>query len=331
MPLVHTNRRVRRKLAPLVAVQSARGVVAGDFTAAGAERLWTREAWVDPDVPKSPPGPWMTELGTEAAASRYGIADQPRGQIFAVATPKALELLLRSNWGPFAAGAFTLASQISEWMTLGYVEDVTAGSPQNLVRAQDCFFHRLAIEVSRSEGKLHLRASYDGRRNVIDPLDALPGGVVLPAPPMAPADTRAYGVRKAELVREPAGQNASLLYERLEIILDQRVTSEWTQTDKWDVYKCGKTKAWIRFDGMATDETWQSITDNRAGTKRHFRLAASTAPFTPLSFFQMDFYSVDFELERLGHGDRTDGLIAFRAVGRATKRADGKFVEITLT
>src|SRR3990172_4344505 len=186
MPQAVTNRRVRRKAAALLAPQSGKGVLVDNFPAASAERLWSRELNVAIDDPKSLPGPWMTELETEGEGARYSIMERTAGKALVMATPKSVEYLLRSNWGPYGAGVLSLASQVSEYFTLAWIEDVASGSPQNLVRAQDAWFHRVVIRATRSSARVVLDALYEGRTGRVDPLNALPGGVVLPASPRPP-------------------------------------------------------------------------------------------------------------------------------------------------
>src|SRR3990172_711830 len=126
MPQAVTNRRVRRKAAALLAPQSGKGVLVDNFPAASAERLWSRELNVAIDDPKSLPGPWMTELETEGEGARYSIMERTAGKALVMATPKSVEYLLRSNWGPYGAGVLSLASQVSEYFTLAWIEDVAS-------------------------------------------------------------------------------------------------------------------------------------------------------------------------------------------------------------
>ena len=327
MPKAATNRRVRRPSVALMAPQSAKGTLATDFRFTNSVRLWTTDFGTDPAYVKSRPGPWMTELVSESEDSRYSQMENPESSVACSATPETIEMLLRSNWGPYAAGAFTLKSQVNEWFTLAWVEDHNAGSTQNLIRTQDCFFHRVRFRSSRQDGKLYINAEYMARANDITPLNSL-GGIQLPPSPMAVQDTRPFGVRNVEFIRDPLGANVSLLYETVEITFDQIGNAEWTQTSKWDVWKTGKTIVYVSFEGMCTDESWAILNDNRSGAKKRFQLTA-TSEGSPSSIFAIDIRSMDFELDRLGHDER--GWIVFKAFGRALVDSGGAFVGIVLS
>ena len=237
-----TIRRLRKPSAAILAVQSAKKTAVQDFTLGGnCIRCWTQAVDVDPGRIKSRPGPWMSTSYSENEASRYSMPEQPRGIIRTMATPQSVDILLRSNWGPRTGRGpyvYTLTPQVTEWLTLAWAESLASGSTQNLIRTSDLWVHRLTIRNVRTEGRIVLIGEYEARENNINVLNALPAGVVIPASPAAPTDLRQYPIMRAEFkldgATDPGGIDIKLLYTELEITLDQRVSGEWTMSDKWD-------------------------------------------------------------------------------------------------
>jgi hypothetical protein len=268
----------------------------------------------------------MSELLSENAGGRYGIAEKSEGRITMLATPTTLELLLRSNWGSFAAGVFTLKSQVNEWFTLSWIEAVTAGSTQRLVRAADVFFYRVELRYERKEGRLLIVADYAGRETRVDPLNALPGPVFVPSTNFIP-DPRVLNMRGAQFRRDPAGANVNIAFERISVIFEQNPYSSWTMSDKWQVHKQGKTFAALEIDGILSDETWKLIDDNIAGTKERWRMTA-VSDGAPVVTLAVDLWNMDFDINPTGHTESPETL--FSAVGRAHVLS-GNFVGITLS
>lgn len=316
----NTNRRLRRPSRAYLCKQSALGAIASDFTlGSDCIRVWSTEVETEPMRGKSRPGPWMSQSETEDAVGRYSLPEKSEGVLAALGTPKNLELFLRSNWGPYGAGAFALSRQVNEYFTLAWVEGAVGGT-QKLIRLQDLFIHRLRLAFRRKTGKLLLLGDYAARRTPVTPLDNL-GGVVLPAASAPPTDRRVFNVRGAVFRRDPAGANVNLAYERLDVTLEQNGVSEWTKSDGWVVYKGGKTFAKVEFDGVLADETWQLISDNMANLRETMRVQA-VAPADPTginaaSTFTMDLANVDFEVSPIGH--KAQGWEVFRGVGRSHK------------
>jgi hypothetical protein len=331
-----TIRRLRKPSAAILAVQSAKKTAVDDFTlGANCIRCWTQDIDIDPGRIKSRPGPWMTTAYSENESSRYSMPEQPRGIIKAMATPQSVGMLLRSNWGPPTAGVYALKSQVDKWLTLAWVEDLASGSTQNLIRTSDLWVHRLTIRNVRSEGRIVLVGEYEARGNNINALNGLPSGVVIPASPAAPTDLRIYPVMRAEFKldgsTDPSGVDIELLYTELEITLDQRVSGEWTMTDKWDLWKSGKTYVSVRLAGTLSYETWQLLDLARAGTNRGFIFTA-TAPAAgvlPSSTFTVNLKHMDFDVDSIGHDDK--GWCDFTATGRALVDASGNFVTLSIT
>jgi hypothetical protein len=331
-----TDRRIRKPSAAFLGVQSAKETAVDDFTlGANCIRCWTQEVDVDPGRIKSRPGPWMTTSYSENEASRYSMPEQPRGIIRAMATPQSVGLCLRSNWGPVTAGSYTLKSQVDKWMTLAWAESSASGSTQNLIRTSDLWIHKLTIRNVRTEGRIILIGEYEARTENINALNGLPAGVVIPAAPAAPTDLRIYPVMRAEFTRDgtsdPSGLDLELLYTELEITLDQRISGEWTMTDKWDVWKRGKTYVSVNMKGTLSDETWTLLDAARAGTNSRFifTAVAPAAGILPASTFTIDIKNMDFEIHKIGHDNK--GWCDFSALGRALVDSSAGFVNISIT
>jgi len=296
-------------------------------------RVWTQDIEVDSGRSKSRPGPWMSTSSSESSSGRYSMPEQPRGVIRALATPETVDMMLRSNWGPPTAGVYVLKSKVNEWMTLAWVEDLASGSTQNLIRTSDAWIHRLTIRNHRTDGRVLLIGEYEARENTVNALNALPVGVTIPASPAAPADQRVYPVMRAEFTSDPGGTPVKLLYTELDITLDQRLSGEWTFSDKWDVWKRGKTLVTVDLKGMLSYETWTLLDAARAGTKGRFLFSATAPALAPLSAstFSIDIKSMDFEVDEIGH-DATNGWVTFSASGRALiDSSSGDFLTITKT
>lgn len=322
-----TLRRVGRLSRIIAGFQSAKGTIVDDFTTASSAILWAESVKIPAHLPKVDIPPWMTQLETQDESSRHSLPDRAEGVLVSPATPKNLEWFLRSNWGPFAAGAFTLTSQINEFLTLAWVESITAGSAERLVRIRDAWIHRLIISANFTRGLMILQGDYVGRRTSNRLLNA-GAPVVLPTTPMTPPDFDHFAVRTAELIRDPAGDNERIRFSDVEIQLEQEAKTEHTFTDGWEVWKGGKTKVRVVLQGHVSEETWAVIDANRAGTKDKFRLTAVSTGSTPMTL-TIDLENVDFTFENIGF-DPGRQYVNIQAEGLATKGSSG-FVTITLT
>lgn len=310
----------------LASFQSAKGTAVSDFTAAA--RVWTEDFALHALKEKTRPGPWMTELFAEHADSRHSYKGPNRHRLTAQATYQLLDLLLRSNWGPGVA--YTLRSQVAttDWLSLGWVENVASGATENLVRSWNAWCHRLALKVEGT-GYCHVEAEFASEK--VDDAVALNalGGITLPAAPMTPTDQNVFTGRDTTLTRDPLGAAVALRFHELTLTLDQRLVHDWDQMQQvYDVYKGGKTEVLLEVRGRLGDETWELLKKNRAGTKQRYRLV-STAP-APARTLTVNLYEVDFHgVDEVGHDGQ--GGTLFRALGRAHRDDSGNFVSITLT
>lgn len=322
-----TLRRVGRLSRILAGFQTAKGTIVDDFTTAAAAVVWAENVKLPAHLPKNDVPDWMTQLETQDESSRHSLPDRAAGQLIGPATPKNIEWFLRSNWGPFAAGSFSLASQINEWLTLAYVESISAGSTERLVRIRDAWIHRLTVSAAMPRGLLILQGDWAGRRTSNRLLNA-GAPVVLPASPMTPPDFGFFAVRTAEFLRDPIGLNERIRFSNLEIQLEQQVRTEHTATDGWEVWKQGKAKVRVVLRGNVSEETWALIDANRAGTKFPFRLVAVSSGGSPMTL-TIDLQNVDFTFENIGF-DPGRRYVDFEAEGMAGKSTGG-FATITLT
>lgn len=319
-----TQVRSARKMAVLLAPQPTEGTAVSDFTL--AIRLWTAKAPLDGGAPKADGGGLaMTTDFSDHAGSRYIPRLRPFDKLVMMATPESVKMLLRSNWGPFAAGAFTLKTSINELFTLALVESTTAGDGQKVVRVRDVFFHRMKFLI-RELGPVVVEAEYHGRASAVDTNAA----VTLPALEQddpSPADSNVFSHRLTEFRRDPGGVNVDLEIAELALTLDQRGANPYAMTSGGTrTYKMGKTKATATIKAKAADENWAMIVDARAGTKRTFRTNLS-AP-SPASLLRFDMHNMDFDFVAAGPDGR--GSWSFEAEGAATA-SGGSFVDISLT
>lgn len=323
--VVPTKVRAGRVTAVLLGLQSAFGTPVSNFTAAGAGRVWSNEAGIDAAVEFTEAGGWMTQPQMEPGAKE---PHARRGVIPIKATPTSLERLLRSNWGPFAAGAFTLASQVNEWLSVGWVESVVGGSTEFFYRQHDAWVHRLTLRASKV-GALMAFAEYAAESDA-DPvaLNAL-GGITLPGAPMSVVDKNIFAGRSVRFFRDPAGANVEIDLHSIAVHIDQNLASDWDMMRQlMSVYKAGHPgpRVLVEVFGYVSDETWAILTDARAGTRRRFRLTA-TAP-SPAKTLTIDFYEMDFRVRELGH--RGNRYRPFHGRGEAHRSDSGDFVGITM-
>lgn len=319
---VGTSIRAGRATALLCAVQSAKGTIATNFANSSATRLWTESAFIDAGRKKSQPR-WMMQTQCQDTNSRCSLPERPAGHFIVNATPASVEFMLRSNFGGYSSPTFTYASQVNEWLTLGWVEDTASGATQNFVRIKDAWVHTLGINVD-ALGKMTLRADYAGRSTAVQALDA--GGITFPTVPMDPADVNIFAGRDVTFIRDPASANVSLSVHELKLTLSQGLDHRWDMmANLTDVHKSWKIHARVEFTSRVSAETWAILTNARAGTKQTFRMVA-TAP-SPSKTLTINLYEMDFEVEPLGHEDRE--YVDFRAVGEAHK-SGSNFVSITL-
>lgn len=330
MPAVPTlnSTRTGRKSAILAAIQSAKGVPTNDFTGASAMRFFLDSGRADVGRIKNDDGGLsMTTAQSDHVSSRYNRPDAPQDTIRAKLTPQSAEFLLRSNWGPFSGGSFTLSSQVNEWLTLAYIESVIGADLQRAFRLQDTFFHRLTIRAlgDPENNEVVAEAEYFARKSFDAEINS---DLVLP--PMvqgsaAPADRDVFAGRNVEL--SIVDDALDLRWSELEIVLDQRGRSEFSMTSNLrTVLKSGKARATIGFRGEVNKESMGVLIDARAGTKKQFRVKM-TEPVTG-KILQFDFFNADFDFESTG----PEGLdtVEFQAEAAATV-SGSSFVDIGLS
>lgn len=328
--VTETLRRRGRRTRLIAGYQSAKDTILTNFAAPAAPRIWSEHVRIPTTPMKSEPDPtWMTVGIADETGARFNETDMPEGEITAIATPESLEVMLRSNWGPFAAGSFTLKTQVSQWLTLAWIENRFTANAERLVRIKDAWIDKLTISLAGrtgNRGMLILDGHYAGRRIDVRPLNAL-AGVVLPAAPMAPADRRKFRFLLASLILDPTGANVEMRVERLGITIDQGLEAEWTMTNGWDVKKTGKTRVSLDFVGNVNSETWDLIDKARAGTKKRLRVVATSD--APVKTLTMNFFETDFETENLGH-DADRVYVGFRSKGQPHVSTTGDYITISL-
>lgn len=324
-----TKVRTGRATALLAGLQSAKGTPVSNFTAAaGVGRLWTNRALTDVGPRKSDPAGWMMKPQLETDG-RYSSSRALADRLVCKATPKSLEILLRSNWGGLSAGSFTLANQVNEWLSLGWVENITAGATEYFHRIHDAWIHRLKLRATMA-GSALLEAEYAAERDTAPTaLNALVG-ITLPVAPIAVDDKNVFAGRQVRLFRDPTGANQELDLHWVEVTLDQNLGTIWSMMDAATaVFKKGfpGPRVTIALRAHVANETWTLLSNARGGTKQRFRLTASAV--SPAKTLQIDFYEVDFEVQALGHeGQR---YVEFAGVGQAHLDGSGNFVSISLT
>lgn len=326
--VVPTNVRVGRIAALLVGVQTAKGTPVSDFTSGANGRAWSDAYGDDLGPLKSNAGGWMTQPLLETDA-RYGVGKLAQGSLTAKATPQSLGWFLRSNWGSYSGGVWTLLGQVNEWLSFGWVENVLTGATQYFHRISDAWLHSLTLRATPYD-PLTIEAEY-AAEVVGTPvaLNAL-GGITLPAAPMNPDDVNVFPGRMVKLFRDPTGANVEIALHSFAITFDQGLGSMWDMAGgKWRVYKVGHPgpRVLVEFTAHVSDETWGILTQSRAGTKERYRITAAAED--PTQTLTIDLYQMDFEFDLVGHAGQR--FVQFSAIGQAHRDSDGNFVTIALT
>jgi hypothetical protein len=292
-----TNVRSGRRAALLAAVQSALGTPVTNFSAAPVVFSTSAEIPVSPEKARDL---WMTNPVAPGPEEDFTVSDKPAGRLEAHATPSALDLLLRSNWGPKTGNYYILKTQVNEWLTLGWVENGAAGDIGEVVRIQDAWVHRLTFHAPFPRGILEVTGAYLGRLPIVNAKGT--GGLTFPG--SWSTEKNPFTVNAAAFVRDPAGANVSIRLRDLEIILDQNAADH-----EWDmgallhqVVKAGPTVVWVDFTSEVSDEAWAVIKASRAGTRHDFRFTATAQ--SPAKTLTITLNEVSFTFEEIGH----DGL-----------------------
>lgn len=297
---VPTNLRVAQKGAFFAGFQTALGTAVTDFTAATAKNFMTEvvPVWAspEPEVERF----MGADLGPDDGAV-WVHPDEPVGVVELKGTPTSLEWLLKSNFGTYAAGAFTLATGVSatRWLTLAWVEDRALGTASTLylIRHRDSWFHRVALEWTPTQRHLRLLGSYAGRKVLTQLLNA--GGITLPAVPMTVADKSVFPSENTTLVRDPAGANVALRWSDMKLTLDQGLGQEWDMAaGLTDVYKKGPLTATLEFTSQWSDETHAILALTRANTKAQYRITSTCENGKVLT---INLYGVTMKMSHPGH------------------------------
>jgi len=321
---VPTNVRAGRVTALLAGFQSARGTPVSDFTAGTAKRIWTREADVDSPL-EFMAETFMDSGGGVGLSAYHAPPEKPAGALQVIATPTALEMLLKSNFGAYSAPNFTLASQVSDtrWLTLAWVEKI-GGTTERFIRIRDCWVHRLDLGIAGPQGRLEASAEYAGRKVLVQTLNG--GGITLPASPMQPSDKSPFPAAYTFLTRDPAGAAVELRWKGIRMTFDQGLAHPWDMAaGLHDVYKAGKLTAELEFTSEWSDETWAIHDLNLARTYQTYRVESAAENGRTLT---VDFRNVAFRIDPPGHGGKL--YKPFRAVGRASV-SGSNFVSVSLT
>lgn len=322
---IPTKIRAGRSSAVFLGVQSAEGTVLSDFTGAGAARLWTNDAKIDESPDLNDGGGFsMTQFDGDDESSLYELL-LPRQVVLVVkATPKSAELLLRSNWGTFSGGVFTLKPQVGEWMTLAYVESVVGADAQRAPRLRDVFFHKLTLVVGDNEEATFV-AEYEAKALVpgVNADLTLP---VMTVDDAAPADKNVFAGRLGEFRRDPTGANVDVRISTVRVVLEQRIISGYAMTSGAEIHKGGKTRASLDFVGEANAESLKLLDDGVADVLQTFRVRLTApSPSTTLTF---DMPNAKFQFLPGG----PDGRGSHEIEGEALATVKGStFVGITLS
>lgn len=323
----YVEARAGRAGALFLAPQAAYGTAVDNFAAATARRVWSGSVDVSPALETlSPPNEAMVVDRGPASAAAHDTRRGPAGAIAAQATFQSVEYLLRSNWGAFAGGLFTLAPQINERFTVGWAENVAGvgTSAQRFARVRDAWFHRVTLDVD-SRGEATLLGEYAGEARLNAALNAL-GPVTLPSAPMAPTDQNVFAGRSATLRRDPSGTNDEVTFERLRVIFEQKLEARWTKSNGWRVTKSGRASVSLGWSARAANLGWAILDDVNSQTRRRYRLTL-TAP-NPTRAWTIDLFDVGFDPIVVGHDGqdyRTASLLGYAHVSGA-----GSFVTISL-
>lgn len=325
-PAVPTNTRAGRRGRLVARFQTAEGSPQSSFASGtGAVAFRTEETGIDATLPYEEPGPWMTSLDGEAATSEHRLTDEPADLFVAQATPGALAMLLKSNWGTPVAGVYALASQVesTRWLMLGWYEDTVLAVGHKLVRIQDAWVHRLHLVSEGPRGPLLAVAEYAGSTVLV--------GSYSGAPSIVPTDDNVFAAQACELRRDPAGANQSIRFSRLAVTLDQGLIGGKSDADwdmmrqRADVAKLGRPSVTLDFRGECNDETWTMLTNARAGTRQTFRFKAVATQ--PASTLTVDFVGCVSQFRPTGHVGR--GFREFDGTLRAGT-ISGSFVALSL-
>lgn len=322
----YTKQRPGRSGALLYGVQSAKGTIVDDLTAADTGRIWSTR-YETPGAQEIVEEPEFHMSAADAPSLDFDTKEGPQGIVRAEMTPDSVEKFLRSAWGAFAAGAFTKRTQVGEFLTLAWVEDRfdPGVSTERLVRLSDVVIHRLAFEIE-SNGKAEMLGTYAGRASPLEvKLNAL-GGVTLPVAPMDPADQNLFTGRSALLTRDPAGDNEAIAFDKVTVVIDRLFEPEYHMSEGLADAAYGGTLVRIVLEKQVADETWNFTDKTQAEASQDWRLVL-VAP-SPAKTLTFDFNDVLFRPGAFGHDGQE--YLAHVATGFPKLDSGGSFLDISL-
>lgn len=305
----------------LGALQSAKGTAATNF-ASGALRASEPSAMIAPLLPNV--ATMDVPLGLNSDAS-YAKPIAVEGELPIYATPQSLQLLLKNNYGAYAAPTFTLATQVTDtrWLSLAWIEHVSDTAYRATV-LRDVFVHSLALEAELGAGPVIARAKFAGIASTVPTIAG--SGLTLPAAPMTPAGQSIFPPQRVTVTRDPSGDNVTLRARRVVLTFDQGLGVQWDQSAFERLpYKTGKQPftldAWFDW----SDETWDVLDDQRANAGATWRVDFTAEDGTVL---RCDLHNLTGDVEKLQRRGAEIG--AFHLSGSAAN--DGtNFVNLTLT
>ena len=319
--VVPTNVRSPRTSAILMALQSAEGTLATDFSS-GA-RLWENETSlpVSQPIQEEPRGAETQDLSDDVSM-RHDAPDGEAGRIVCKATPESVEFILRSIWGQFSGGAFTLNTQPKEFFSLALVESSVLSEAQKLVRWRDVMFRRVVFKAADFE-EVIIDAEYihSGRTVGVN------GDVTLPTLNVdkpGPADTNIFSYRASEFFR---GTSVELRQSRIEVTLDVSGVSDHSETGGVRTRKLGPAQAIIEVVAQVSDEAWTVLTNADAGTEEGFRFSSKSP--SPVKTWRLDIKNTRFSFDPLSRVDLN--VVDFVGRGKAMVGSGGSFVGFTLS
>lgn len=295
--------------------------------------------------------PFMNALGAHATEESFLKKKRVKGQFTGQATYQLLNLLFQNNWGGVAP-AFTLNSQIadSQWLTITWVEDRFQQNPFFTVSQLNAWVHRMTFDVD-ARGKFLVTADYAAEQMLTpQPITAGGGGgwwgsswyggswfgddwfgsSGIGPYGLPPTDQDVFSGYNTKLILDPLGQNAVIPFDRLQIIIEQRLVHDWDMCRQlYSVVKGGKARVKINFTVRMSDDAWAYLNNAVSGVKLTTRLVATTPGGRTL---QMDLSQTRFNDpdESLGHR----GMISRPFItGEADAYVDdsSNFVTISLT
>lgn len=267
----------------------------------------------------------MTADSFDTASSQINKTRKPFGIFTSIASRQVIEFLLRSNYGAFAGGSFTLASAVNEWLSLLYVEDRTGSEQGNAVRLTDAWVYRMALVTKPRDPLLRAEASFAARTHEVFDLAAEPLGLTLIPPPMGPADSTRWPRDNVKVILDPAGADIELSHGDLRVEFDQGLVHEWTMTSGMDVRKGGKAALRVSFSTRVNDQGWARVSAALAGTSTGLRIRAET----PTGSLDILVHSLSWDApEEIGFAGR--GMKVLRLGGQARIAGSGSAVDIAL-